>query len=181
MSIMVGIGRGARAGVLIKNADALERFEKVDTLVVDKTGTLTEGKPQVVAVKAVAGWTEDAVLRLAATVERGSEHLLAAAIVAGAQARALKLAEADDFDAPAGKGAVGTVEGRRVVIGNARMMDEAGIDVAALKADAEELRREGATALFVGVDGGAVGVIAIAGPGKPTTPGAVAARRRAGR
>jgi P-type Cu+ transporter len=180
MSIMVGIGRGARAGVLIKNADALERFEKVDTLVVDKTGTLTEGKPQVVAVKTAAGWSEDAVLRLAATVERGSEHPLAAAIVAGAQARALKLAEADDFDAPAGKGAVGTVEGRRVVIGNARMMDDAGIDVAALEADAEELRREGATALFVGVDASAVGVIAIADPVKPTTPDAVAALRKAG-
>jgi Cu+-exporting ATPase len=180
MSIMVGIGRGARAGVLIKNADALERFEKVDTLVVDKTGTLTEGKPQVVAVKTVAGWSEDAVLRLAATVERGSEHPLAAAIVAGAQARALKLAEADDFDAAAGKGAVATVEGRRVVIGNARMMDDAGIDVAALEADAEELRREGATALFVGVERGAVGVIAIADPVKATTPDAVAALRKAG-
>ncbi len=180
MSIMVGIGRGARAGVLIKNADALERFEKVDTLVVDKTGTLTQGKPQVVAVKTVAGWSEDAVLRLAATVERGSEHPLAAAIVAGAQARALKLSEADDFDAPAGKGAVGTVEGRRVVIGNDRMMDDARIDVAALEADAGELRREGATALFVGVDGSAVGVIAIADPVKSTTPDAVAALRKAG-
>jgi P-type Cu+ transporter len=180
MSIMVGIGRGARAGVLIKNADALERFEKVDTLVVDKTGTLTQGKPQVVAVKTVAGWSEDALLRLAASVERGSEHPLAAAIVAGAQARALKLAEADDFDAPAGKGAVGTVQGRRVVIGSARMMDDAGIDVAALEADAEELRREGATALFVAADGRAVGVIAIADPVKSTTPDAVAALRKAG-
>jgi P-type Cu+ transporter len=180
MSIMVGIGRGARAGVLIKNADALERFEKVDTLVVDKTGTLTEGKPTVVAVKTVAGWSEDALLRLAASVERGSEHPLAAAIVAGAQARALKLAEAADFDAPAGKGAVGTVEGRRVVIGNARMMDDAGIDVAALAADAEELRREGATALFVGVERSAAGVIAIADPVKSTTPDAVAALRKAG-
>jgi len=180
MSIMVGIGRGARAGVLIKNADALERFEKVDTVVVDKTGTLTEGKPQVVAVKTVAGWGEDAVLRLAASVERGSEHPLAAAVVAGAQARALKLVEAADFDAAAGKGAVGTVEDRRVAIGNARMMDDAGVDVAALEADAEELRREGATALFVGVGASAVGVIAIADPVKQTTPGAVAALRKAG-
>jgi Cu+-exporting ATPase len=180
MSIMVGIGRGARAGVLIRNAEALERFEKVDTLVVDKTGTLTEGKPQVVAVKTVAGWSEDALLRLAASVERGSEHPLAAAIVAAAQARALKLAEATDFDAPAGKGAVGTVEGRRVVIGNARMMDDAGIDVAALKADADRQRREGATALFVGVDGSVAGVIAVADPVKPTTPDAVAALRQAG-
>jgi Cu+-exporting ATPase len=180
MSIMVGIGRGARAGVLIKNADALERFEKVDTLVIDKTGTLTEGKPRVVAVKTVTGWTEDALLRLAASVERGSEHPLAAAVVAQAQARALKLGEADDFDAPAGKGAVGSIEGRRVVIGNARMMDDAGIDVAALKADAEELRQQGATALFVGVDQRAVGVIAVADPVKATTPDAVAALRKAG-
>jgi P-type Cu+ transporter len=180
MSIMVGIGRGARAGVLIKNADALERFEKVDTLVVDKTGTLTEGKPRVVAVKPVTMWSEDALLRLAASVERGSEHPLAAAIVAQAQARALKLAEAADFSASAGRGAVGTVEGRRVVIGNARMMDEAGIDIMALKADAEELRRAGATALFAGVDHIAAGVIAIADPLKPTTPDVVAALRKAG-
>jgi Cu+-exporting ATPase len=180
MSIMVGIGRGARAGVLIKNADALERFEKVDTLVVDKTGTLTEGKPQVVAVKTMDGWSEDALLRLAASVERGSEHPLAAAIVAAAQARALNLAEAGDFDAPSGKGAVGTVEGRRVVIGNARMMDDAGVDIAAMEADAEGLRREGATALFVGVDASVVGVIAIADPVKSTTPDAVAALRKAG-
>src|SRR5229473_749333 len=144
MSIMVGVGRGARSGVLIKNAEALERFEKVDTLVVDKTGTLTEGKPTVVAVKALAGWSEDELLRLAASLERGSEHPLAAAIVAAAQARQLKLADPDDFDSPVGKGVVGTIEGRRVVVGNARMMDDAGIGVAALEAEAEELRRDGA-------------------------------------
>jgi Cu+-exporting ATPase len=180
MSIMVGIGRGARAGVLIKNAEALERFEKVDTLVIDKTGTLTEGKPQVVAVKVAAGWSENAVLRLAASLERGSEHPLATAIVAAAQARALKLADADEFDAPVGKGVVGSIEGRCVVIGNRRMMDDAGVDVAALEADAERLRQEGTTALFVGVDRNAVGVIAIADPVKPTTPNAVAALRDAG-
>ena len=180
MSIMVGIGRGARAGVLIKNAEALERFEKVDTLVVDKTGTLTEGKPKVVAVKVVAGWSEDALLRLAASLERGSEHPLAAAIVAAAQARELKLADAADFDSPVGRGVVGTIEGRRIIIGNARMMDDAGIDVASLEADAERLRQEGATALFVSVDHDAVGVIAIADPVKPTTPDAVAALRKAG-
>jgi P-type Cu+ transporter len=180
MSIMVGIGRGARAGVLIKSADALERFEKVDTLVVDKTGTLTEGKPRVVAVKPVAMWSEHALLRLVASVERGSEHPLAAAIVAEAQARALNLAEAADFSASTGRGAVGTVEGRRVVIGNARMMDEAGIDILALKADAEELRRNGATALFAGVERTAAGVIAIADPVKPTTPDVVTALRKAG-
>jgi P-type Cu+ transporter len=180
MSIMVAIGRGARAGVLIKNADALERFEKVDTMVVDKTGTLTEGKPRVVAVKPVTMWSEDALLRLVASVERGSEHPLAGAIVAEAQARALKLAEAADFSASAGKGAVGTVEGRRVVIGNAAMMDEAGIDIMALEADAEALRRKAATALFAGVGRSAAGVIAIADPVKPTTPDVVAALRKAG-
>ena len=180
MSIMVGIGRGARAGILIKNAEALERFEKVDTLVVDKTGTLTEGKPKVVAVKVVAGWSDDELLRLAASVERGSEHPLAAAIAAAAQERALELAEAAEFEAPSGKGAVGIVEGRRVVIGNRRMMDDAGIDVSVLEADAEQLRQDGATALFASVDRNAAGVIAIADPVKPTTPGAVAALRKAG-
>ena len=178
MSIMVGIGRGARSGVLIKDAEALERLEKVDTLVIDKTGTLTEGKPQVVASETVPGWNGDTLLRLAASVERGSEHPLAAAIVAAAQARRLKLADGADFNASAGKGAVGTVDGRRVVIGNARMMEETGVDVATLKADAEGLREDGATALFVAVDGSAAGVIAIADPVKPTAPDAIAALRK---
>ena len=180
MSIMVGIGRGAQCGVLIKSAESLERFEKVDTLVVDKTGTLTEGKPRVVAVAAVAGWTEDQLLRLAASLERGSEHPLAAAIVAAAQARGLTLADPADFDSPIGKGVTGTIEGRRIVIGNARMMFDAGIGVGALEAEAERLRQEGATALFAGVDGKAAGVIAIADPVKATTPAAVAALRKAG-
>jgi Cu+-exporting ATPase len=180
MSIMVGIGRGARAGVLVKDAEALERFEKVDTLVVDKTGTLTEGKPQVVAVKVAPGWREDDVLRLVGTVERGSEHSLAAAIVTAAKARGLALDEARDFTAPAGKGAAGTVAGHRVVAGNRAMMDAAGIDVTALEADAEVLRREGATALFVAVDGRAAGVIAVADPLKPAAPAAIAALRRSG-
>jgi len=180
MSIMVGIGRGAQCGVLIKNAESLERFEKVDTLVVDKTGTLTEGKPKVVAVAAVTGWTEDQLLRLAASLERGSEHPLAGAIVAAAQERALKLADPADFDSPVGKGVTGTIEGRRIVIGNARMMFDAGIGVAALEAEAERLRQEGATALFAGVDGKPAGVIAIADPVKATTPAAVAALRKAG-
>jgi P-type Cu+ transporter len=180
MSIMVGIGRGAQSGVLIKNAEALERFEKVDTLVVDKTGTLTEGKPKVVAVKAVAGWSEDELLRLAASLERGSEHPLAAAIVLAAQARKLTLADPADFDSPAGKGVTGTIEGRRVVIGNLRMMYDAGIGVAALEAEAERLRQEGATALFASLDGKAAGVFAIADPVKATTPAAVAALRAAG-
>jgi Cu+-exporting ATPase len=180
MSIMVGIGRGAQSGVLIKNAEALERFEKVNVLVVDKTGTLTEGKPRVVAVKAVAGWSEDELLRLAASLERGSEHPLAAAIVAAAQARSLKLADPADFDSPVGKGVVGTIEGRRVVIGNARIMFDAGVGVASLEAEAERLRQEGATALFASVDGKVAGVIAIADPVKETTPAAVAALRAAG-
>jgi P-type Cu+ transporter len=122
MSIMVGIGRGARAGVLVKDAEALERFEKVDTLVVDKTGTLTEGRPQVVAVRVAPGWREDDVLRLVGSVERGSEHPLATAIVTAAKARGLSLDDVSDFSAPAGKGAAGTVAGRRVIAGNRAMM-----------------------------------------------------------
>src|SRR5262249_27036484 len=144
------------------------------------TGTLTEGKPKVVAVKAVAGWSEDELLRTAASLERGSEHPLAAAIVSAAQERAPKLAEVTDFDSPAGKGVAGTIEGRRVVIGNRRMMADAGISVGALEAEAEGLRQDGATALFVSADGSPIGVIAIADPVKPTTPAAVAALRKAG-
>jgi P-type Cu+ transporter len=180
MSIMVGIGRGAQSGVLIKDAEALERFEKVDTLVIDKTGTLTEGKPQVVAVRAAGDLSRDELLRIAASLERGSEHPLAAAIVAAAQARGLKLADPADFDAPAGKGVAGTVEGRRIVIGNARMMGDAGIGVAVLEAEAERLRQDGATALFASIDGKGAGVLAIADPVKATTPAAVAALRAAG-
>jgi Cu+-exporting ATPase len=180
MSIMVGIGRGAQAGVLIKDAEALERFEKVDTLVVDKTGTMTEGKPRVVAVQAASGWSDEDLLRLTGSLERGSEHPLAAAIVAAAQARGLAFTEAADFSAPAGKGAAGTVEGRRIVAGNRAMMDESRIDVTALEAAADALRQDGATALFVAVDGRAAGVIAIADPVKPAAPAAVAALRKAG-
>ncbi len=180
MSIMVGIGRGAQSGVLIKNAEALERFEKVDTLVVDKTGTLTEGRPRVVAVIAAGGWSDDALLRLAASLERGSEHPLATAIVAAAQARNLTLADPADFASPSGKGVSGRIEGRSVVIGNARMMDDAGVDTAALAAQAEGQRQDGATALFVAVDGMAAGVLAVADPVKATTPDAVAALRKAG-
>jgi Cu+-exporting ATPase len=180
MSIMVGVGRGAQAGVLVRDAEALERFEKVDTLVIDKTGTLTEGRPQVTAVETAAGWSADDVLRLAASLERGSEHPLAAAIVAAAQARGLALSEAAGFSAPAGKGAAGIVEGRRVAAGNRAMMAEAGIDMTALEAGAEALRRDGATAVFAAVDGRAAGVIAIADPVKQGTPAAIAALRKAG-
>ena len=180
MSIMVGVGRGAQAGVLIKNAEALERMEKVDTLVVDKTGTLTEGKPKVVAVAPAEGFDEASLLRFAASVERASEHPLAAAIVAAAAERRIELAPVMGFDAPAGKGAIGMVERRRVVIGNARFLAELGIATEALAAQAERLRQDGATAIFVAVDGKIAGVVAIADPVKPTTPAAIAALKAEG-
>jgi len=180
MSIMVGVGRGAQAGVLIRNAEALERMERVDTLVVDKTGTLTEGKPKVVAIVPAAGHSEDDVLRLAASVERSSEHPLAAAIVAAANERKIALAQVMGFDSPAGKGAIGMVEHRRVVLGNAKFLAELGIATDALSSDAERLRRDGATAIFVTIDGKLAGVIAIADPVKATTPAALDALRRDG-
>ena len=180
MSIMVGVGRGAQAGVLIRNAEALERMERVDTLVVDKTGTLTEGKPKVVAIVPAAGHSEDDVLRLAASVERSSEHPLAAAIVAAANERKIALAQVMGFDSPAGKGAIGMVEHKRVVLGNAKFLAELGIATDALSSDAERLRRDGATAIFVAIDGKLAGVIAIADPVKATTPAALDALRRDG-
>src|SRR5450759_4899709 len=158
MSIMVGVGRGAQLGVLIKNAEALERMEKVDTLVVDKTGTLTEGKPKVVAVIALPGFDEAQVLRLAASFERGSEHPLAAAIVAAAAGRGIELGVVRGFDAPAGKGVIGMDEGTRAALGNARFLTELNIDTAALSAEAERLRSDGATAIFLGVNGKLAGV-----------------------
>jgi Cu+-exporting ATPase len=184
MSIMVGVGRGARSGVLVKNAEALERFEKVDTIVVDKTGTLTEGKPKVAAVRTVFGQTEDDLLRLAASLERGSQHPLAAAVVAAARERGLTLSPASDFDAPTGKGVTGSVDGHRLIIGNRRMLEEAGIDMgsdpgAALSAEADRLRQDGATVVFIAIDGRPAGAIAIADPIKSTTPGALAALRDA--
>ncbi len=175
MSIMVGVGRGALAGVLIKNAEALERMERVDTLVVDKTGTLTEGKPRVVAVAPVDGMNETELLRLAASVEKASEHPLARAILEAAAERHIGLAEVTDFDAPIGKGAVGTVDGRKIVVGNARFLGEIGILVAPLEAQAERLRQDGATAVFLARDGKACGIIAIADPVKATTPDAIKA------
>jgi len=180
MSIMVGVGKGAQAGVLIKNAEALERMEKVDTLVVDKTGTLTEGRPAVSAIVPAEGFEEGELLRLSASVERASEHPLAEAIVAAAEERGLRLAPVDGFDSPPGKGARGTVEGRRVVLGSAAFMREQGADPAALEARADELRRDGATAIFVAVDGALAGAIAIADPVKATTPDALAALRADG-
>ena len=181
MSIMVGVGRGAQAGVLIKNAEALERLEKVDTLVVDKTGTLTEGKPKVVSVVPAPGFDESQLLKLAASVERGSEHPLASAIVAAASERKLELSTVDGFDAPAGKGVRGNVEGKRIALGNARFLAELNINTGALGAQAERLRRgDDATALFVAVDDKPAGVIAIADPIKETTPHALSALAASG-
>nr|WP_244573584.1 MULTISPECIES: heavy metal translocating P-type ATPase [unclassified Methylobacterium] len=180
MSIMVGVGRGAQAGVLVKSAEALERMEKVTTLVVDKTGTLTEGKPAVTRVAAAAGFDEATVLRLSASVERASEHPLALAIVKAAERQGIGLAPVADFDSPTGKGALGTVEGRRVALGNAAFLREQGVDVSAYAAEADELRRDGATAIFAGVDGRVAGIIAIADPVKETTAEALSALRAEG-
>jgi Cu+-exporting ATPase len=174
MSIMVGVGRGAQAGILIKNAEALERMEKVDTLVVDKTGTLTEGKPAVVAIVPTNSFSEDEALRLAAGVERASEHPLGRAIVQAAEARDLTLAPVTDFDAPTGKGALGTVDGSRVAIGNAAFLAELGVDVRPLAAEAESLRADGATAVFVAVDEKLAAAIGIADPIKANTPQVIA-------
>jgi P-type Cu+ transporter len=180
MSIMVGIGRGAGLGVLIKNAEALEHMEKVDTLVVDKTGTLTEGRPAVTRIVAAEGFDEGEILRLAATVERASEHPLARAIVAAAETRGLDLPPVTDFDSPTGRGALGQVEGKRITLGNAAFLADMGIDTKALDAEAEALRQSGATAIFMGVEAKIAGAIAIADPVKPTTPDALAALKQEG-
>ena len=173
MSIMVGVGRGARLGVLIKNAEALERFEKVDTLVVDKTGTLTEGKPRVTSIVATEGLGENELLQLAASLERGSEHPLADAIVDAAAARGLTFGKAEDFDSPVGKGVTGSVDGRKLIIGSHRIMEEESVDVSALAKEAERLRGEGATVIFVAIDGRVGGLFAISDPIKATTPDAM--------
>jgi P-type Cu+ transporter len=180
MSIMVGVGKGATSGILIKNAEALERFEKVDTLVVDKTGTLTEGKPRVVAVVPSEGFDEATVLALGASLERSSEHPLAAAVVASAKERGLDLREVTDFSSVTGKGVIGAIDGRKVAVGNAALLGDLGIAAATLAARADELRREGSTAIFVAVDGRAAGVIAVADPIKATTPAALAGLRADG-
>lgn len=180
MSIMVGVGRGARLGVLIKNAEALELMEKVDTLVVDKTGTLTQGRPAVTDTLAASGFDPDEILRWAAGVERASEHPLAQAIVAAATERGVGVPDVDSFEAPAGRGVVGVVDGRHVVAGNAEFLTSQRIDVSALESEADRLRSDGATAIYLGVDGRAAGIFAIADPVKPTTPAALAALRREG-
>ena len=180
MSIMVGVGRGAQAGVLIKNAEALERFEKVTTLVIDKTGTLTEGKPAVTSIVAAKGFDEAEILRLAASVEQASEHPLAAAIVAAAKARNIPLAKVMGFDSPTGKGAIGMVDRMRIVLGNAKFLDELKITSDELSGTAEQLRKDGATAIFIAVNGKIAGAIAIADPVKATTPAALEELRAAG-
>jgi len=183
MAIMVGTGRGATAGVLIKNAEALERLEQVDTLVVDKTGTLTEGKPKVTSILMLDGHREDDALRLAAALERSSEHPLAAAILAAAGDRGLSLPRVEDFRAEPGKGILGTVDGTRVALGNAAMMRDAGvpgnvIDNVAAKAD--ELRRDGQTVMFLAVDRAAVALVGVADPIKASTGEAIAALHKEG-
>lgn len=180
MSIMVGTGRGAQMGVLIKNAEALERFAKVDTLVVDKTGTLTEGKPKVVGVAAAPGFDENELLRLAGSLEQASEHPLAAAIVAGAWARGLELAGSEHFESFTGKGVSGLVDGRRVALGNIRLMQDLALDAAAVAEDADRRRAEGQTVMFVAVDGALAGLIAVADPIKPSTPQALKTLREDG-
>jgi P-type Cu+ transporter len=174
---MVGTGRGARAGVLVKNAEALETMEKVDTLVIDKTGTLTEGKPRLVGVTAIGGIAEDALLGLAASLERGSEHPLAAAIVSGAEERGLTLGNPVDFSSEAGKGVVGCVEGRRVAVGNLALFASLGIEPAELAVRAEQLRQDGAGVMLVAVDDAATGLIAVADPVKESAVTALRALR----
>jgi Cu+-exporting ATPase len=175
MSIMVGVGRGAQAGVLIKNAEALERMEKVDTLVVDKTGTLTEGKPKVVAIVPAAGFQEADILRLAASVERASEHPLADAIVRAARERSLDLSKVEEFDSPTGKGVTGKVDGKIVVLGNSNFLTSLGIETQPLNEQGEHLREDGATVINIAVGGKLAGLLAIADPVKASTPDALKA------
>lgn len=180
MSIMVGVGRAAQLGILVRNAEALERFEKVDTIVIDKTGTLTEGKPRVVGLRPTLGIQENDLLAVAASLEINSQHPLGAAVVVAAKERGLKLSKVTEFDAPVGRGISGIVDGRRVVVGNARIMAESGVTLLKLGVDADNLRKDGATAIFVAADGKALGVIAIADPIKASTAAAIAALRSSG-
>lgn len=173
MSVMTATGRGAQAGVLIKNAEALERFAAVDTLIVDKTGTLTEGRPTLVAVSPVTDTTETELLRLVASLERGSEHPLAEAIVNGARAQHLKLSGTDDFEAHTGKGVTGTVDGRPLAFGNSALIEQVGLSVGALAEDADLRRAQGETVMFVAVDGALAGLVSVADPLKDTTPQAL--------
>jgi len=180
ISIMVGIGRGATSGILIRNAAALETFEAIDTLVVDKTGTLTEGRPKVARIEPAGDMAANIVLRLAASVERGSEHPLAAAIVAAATDRRLPLPMAENFESITGKGVQATVESDRVALGNIRLMQDLGVEVGALQERADALRGDGATVMFLARNGQAAGLVAVADPIKATTPDAIAALRHEG-
>ncbi|HUJ47789.1 MAG TPA: copper-translocating P-type ATPase [Rhizomicrobium sp.] len=180
MSIMVGVGRGAQAGVLVKNAEALETMERVDTLVVDKTGTLTEGRPELTQIITANGFGETEVLRLAAGVEQASEHPLAAAITAAARKNGITIPAVSDFDSPSGKGARGTVDSHSVVLGNLPFLTESGIDASALTAQADALRQDGATAIYAAIDGKLAGVLAIADPVKESTPQALRTLRSEG-
>jgi Cu+-exporting ATPase len=180
MSIMVGVGKGAGAGILIKNAEALERFEKVDTLVVDKTGTLTEGRPRLVAMVPAEGVSETELLSLAASLERASEHPLAAAIVAAANEKNITLGAVSEFASVTGKGITGKVDNRQVAVGTSALLKDLGVDAAALDNRAETFRRDGATAMFVAIDGRGAGVLAIADPIKVTTPDALKTLRDEG-
>ncbi len=180
MSIMTATGRGAQAGVLIKNAEALERFEKVDTLIVDKTGTLTEGKPRLVAVLPETGHDEAEVLRLAASLERGSEHPLAEAIVRGAEDRGVSTAQASDFEAVTGKGVKGVVDGKAVALGNLALISDLGLDAGELTVKANERRDTGETVMFVVLEGQIAGLVSVADPIKETTPAALKALHNLG-
>lgn len=173
MSIMVATGKGAQMGVLFKNAEAIEVLREIDTLVIDKTGTLTEGKPKLVTLKTVPGWNEIDLIRLAASVERSSEHPLAAAIVAGAQELGVHLDDADSFESITGKGVTGRVDGHRITLGNKSLLEDLDVDPGALVTKAEELRSEGQTVLFVAVDGKVAGLLGVADPIKTTTVEAV--------
>src|SRR5438093_7986131 len=181
MSIMVATGRGAQAGVLMKNAEALETMEKVDTIVVDKTGTLTEGKPRLVSVVAASGFREDEVLALAAGLEQSSEHPLAAAVMAGAEERGVRPSRVEKFQSVTGQGVTGIVEGRKVMLGNVRLLAAEGLELGPLAARAKALREEGQTVVFLAVDGTLAGLIGVADPVKDSTPEAIRLLRAEGR
>lgn len=180
MSIMVATGKGATMGVLFRNAEAIEFLRKVDTVVVDKTGTLTEGKPKLVGVKPAPGFDEERLLLLVASLERASEHPLAAAIVAGAEARGIKLLATESFESVTGKGVKATVEGVRVALGNRKLMEDAEVNIEELAESAEAMRADGQTVMFVAVEGKAGGLIGVADPIKPTTPEAIRQLREEG-
>ena len=173
MSIMVGVGRGATEGILIKNAEALERMKKIDTIVIDKTSTLTEGKPRVTAIHTIDNISENELLRLAASLEQGSEHPLAAAIVAEAKERSIVLIKAANFDSPAGKGVLGNINDQKIALGNSKFLAELNIDARVLETQADKLRQQGATVIFVAVDRTIAGMITIADPVKASTPAAI--------